>query len=124
VVHDGRLWIIGGGGWDEPRRDVWSSADGAEWVEETGRAPWEGRVHFGAESFDGRLWVFGGSLLNDVWSSADGAEWETSPDRTPWGPRTTSYSTTFAGALWVFGGKTGTAETVADEVWRLTRSGD
>jgi len=118
LVHAGRLWILGGGGWDRALRDVWSTADGLEWRQELQRAPWPGRVHFGAKVLDDRLWIVGGATLNDVWFSHNGIQWQQAPTP-PWSPRTTNASVAFDGALWLFGGKTGTSETVADEVWRM-----
>ncbi len=118
MVHAGRLWLVGGGGWDRPFRDVWSTVDGVEWRQETDSAPWPGRIHFGAKAMEGHLWIFGGATRNDVWYSTDGVQWEQAP-QPPWGPRTTTTSVVFNRELWVYGGKTGTAETVADEVWRM-----
>ena len=121
LVHANRLWVIGGGGWESPLHDVWSSPDGLHWTQVTSQAPWLGRVHFGAEVFDGRMWIFGGASRNDVWWSSDGIQWVQAP-APAWQPRTTNASVIFRNALWLFGGKTGTSETVADEVWRLRRA--
>jgi hypothetical protein len=49
VVHQGKIWVIGGYQLAPdktfvPRRDVWSSPDGAEWTNVTNAAPWVERI--------------------------------------------------------------------------------
>ena len=70
VVHQGRLWVMGGvltgGG---RAHDVWSSADGLNWVEE-GEAAWGARDSFSLVSHQGSLWLAGGydgDYKGDVW---------------------------------------------------------
>ena len=51
--------------------DVWSSADGTTWVQETAAAPWVVRRGHTALAHDDRLWLIGGAdggLLSDVWN--------------------------------------------------------
>ena len=123
-VLDGRMWILGGGyvGTDgttlstlrydleqQPRletrlfhNDVWSSADGREWICHLadGMAPWPARSYHDTAAWDGKLWVLGGHRgvadhaaeigtdgnRNDVWYSADGEHWQKLP-LTPWSSR-------------------------------------
>jgi len=95
VVHDGKMWLIGG--WEPSRfplttaNDVWSSPDGKTWTEvkkNTFLSPdtfdrkrdWEGRHFFGAHVFNGKMWIVGGDAnqgyyQNDIWSSTDGKQW-------------------------------------------------
>ena len=94
IVHDGKMWLIGG--WNPDRfplgcaNDVWSSVDGATWVEEkantfttAGSFPhpdWEGRHFAGYHSWNGKMWIVGGDpnqgyYQTDVWSSVDGRHW-------------------------------------------------
>ena len=43
VSYEGRIWLMGGrasGSRDRFFNDVWSSADGTKWVQETAAAPW------------------------------------------------------------------------------------
>ena len=89
VVFKGRMWILGGtenyyfGDDKSLKNDVWSSADGKEWRQETANAPWSPRAYHAAVVHDGKIWVFGGGnyvpryqALNDVWCSSDGVHWE------------------------------------------------
>jgi len=123
-VLDGRMWILGGGyvgtggttlstlRYDleqQPRletrlfhNDVWSSADGREWICHLadGIAPWPARSYHDTAAWDGKLWVLGGHRgvadhaaeigtdgnRNDVWYSADGEHWQKLP-LTPWSSR-------------------------------------
>ena len=88
-LHNGRLYVLGGIAGSN-LNDVWSSADGKNWEEETDDAEWAGRYSHQAVSHNGRLYVLGGvagSNLNDVWSSADGQNWEEETDDTEWAGR-------------------------------------
>ncbi len=93
IVHGGKMWLIGG--WNPERfpldcaNDVWSSVDGATWVEEKPntftsaafpRHDWEGRHFAGYHSWNGKMWIVGGDpnqgyYQTDVWSSEDGRAW-------------------------------------------------
>ena len=83
VSHHGRLYVLGGLGNLENgssyRNDVWSSADGISWREETAAAAWSARRNYQAVSRDGRLYVLDDGGRNDVWSSADGKSWTEEP---------------------------------------------
>jgi hypothetical protein len=88
AVHDGRIWVTGGGiqvpdGIPgsagtvlDVTNELYSSDDGINWVTVAGGPRYGGRAETSMLSFDGKLWVLGGSdvskLLNDVWYSADG----------------------------------------------------
>ena len=66
VEFKGRMWILGGtenyyfGNNDSLRNDVWSSADGIQWRQETEHAPWSPRAYHQAVVLGDRLWVMGG----------------------------------------------------------------
>jgi hypothetical protein len=79
VEFQGKLWILGGtenyyfGDEKSLKGDVWSSADGKEWKQETAQAPWSPRAYHAAVVHAGRMWVLGGGnyvpqyqALNDV----------------------------------------------------------
>ncbi len=91
VVHAGRLHVLGGVRQDFftfeliQHTDVWSTADGVTWREETASAPFGPRWLGSTVSFSGALYLIGGNQelpaigqvwLNDVWRSVDGATWE------------------------------------------------
>ncbi len=119
VVHDGRMWIVGGDclqGRYQP--DVWSSADGLQWECLTTQAPWGKRVLHHTVAFAGKIWVIGGQTLppygpaeevfySDVWCSANGSDWTQVADGLPWGPRGMIGGTAvFRDRIWLMGGGT------------------
>ena len=123
AVFQGRMWLLGGveryydGTPAHLRSDVWSSADGKHWKQETAQAPWAPRAYHAAVAFRDRLWVFGGGnylpeyeALNDVWSSADGVHWSCVTPAAPWTPRI------FRDRLWVAGGM---LPPLVNDVWYL-----
>ena len=81
-VLNGRLYVVGGTdngayGVGAILGDVWSTADGTSWTQETaaGFAP---RWNAGFIIHGGEMWLVGGfglSFLNDVWRSTDGKKW-------------------------------------------------
>ena len=129
AVHDGRIWILGGGRYDTPStpqrsywNDVWSTADGVEWTCHNGAASWHPRMYHEVVAFDGRVWVLEGwheigANRNDVWHSADGVDWEELPG-TPWAPRHAASVFVFDDALWMVAGNN-----MESDVWNLTRRG-
>ena len=117
VVFKGRMWILGGtedyyfGDDTSLKNDVWSSADGKEWKQETARAPWSPRAYHAAVVHDGKLWVIGGGnyvpkyhALNDVWCSPDGVHWQQVTDHAPWNPRIWFSAVVHRDRMWVLGG--------------------
>lgn len=119
VVHDGRMWVIGGFDGQNFRNDVWSSSDGTNWSEETASAPWDPRARFTATTYGGRIWVIGGYdwhnwyEYGDVWSSEDGKNWRY--EGQPWIVRRNHAATVFSGRLWLIGGVDET--TFPGDVW-------
>jgi hypothetical protein len=82
AVFNGRLYVIGGTdnsmyGVGAILGDVWSSADGITWVQETA-AGFTPRWNAAFMLHGGEMWLVGGfglSFLNDVWRSSDGKNW-------------------------------------------------
>jgi len=128
AVHRGRIWILGGGTYDTPRtparnfyNDVWSSADGIHWKQETAAAPWHPRQYHDVAVWDGKLWVMegyhkDGGNRNDVWYSEDGVRWRELPG-TPWKPRHAASLFVHDDALWMVAGNN-----MESDVWRLERT--
>lgn len=128
ALFKGRMWILGGGTYDTPKRperrlynDVWSSADGIRWEKQMAEAPWSPRQFLNAAVFDGRLWVMGGwnqkeGDLNDVWYSEDGVRWTELPG-TPWPTRHAASVFVHDQALWILAGSR-----MSRDVWKLTRA--
>ncbi len=127
VVFQDRIWILGGGTYDTPKRpgrifynDVWSTADGVNWKQHVAAAPWAPRQFHEVAAFDGRMWVLEGynpdsGNRNDVWYSEDGVEWTEVPG-TPWEPRHAASVYVHDNALWMVAGNNMTSD-----VWKLTR---
>jgi hypothetical protein len=125
VVHNGKLWVLGGGNYlpnYQVKHDVWSSADGVHWELATDAAPWSPRIWFSAATFRDRLWVLGGwsnnpsKNWNDVWTSADGKTWTEFKAETIWTPRHEHSVYVHQDKLWVV---TGHAAPLSGEIWRL-----
>jgi hypothetical protein len=115
MVHNGRLWLIGGWfqSFEDPPRDVWSSADGMDWTLATKSAPFKHSDLSTTLTFKDRLWIMGGwhggrlkhaSASNEVWSSADGVDWKQETKAAGWSPRLGAAGVVFRGKLWLLGG--------------------
>jgi hypothetical protein len=84
AVHDGKLWLSGGR--DDYHightfSDLWSTIDGRNWTLVNSSAAFGERAKHGFKSYDGKLWVLGGTYGRyntdklDIWSSLDGVGW-------------------------------------------------
>lgn len=126
VVLDDRMWVLGGGTYDTPKRpnrlffnDVWSSVDGHYWEQRCEHAPWHPRQYHDVAVFDGKMWVLEGwnqSNRNDVWYSSDGVNWQEVPS-TPWPVRHAASVFVHDNALWMVAGNN-----MTPDVWKLTRA--
>ncbi|MBI3632761.1 MAG: hypothetical protein HY226_00560, partial [Candidatus Vogelbacteria bacterium] len=116
VFFNNRIWVMGGVNSNNAElNDVWSSADGKNWVLED-YAPWGGRHYHTSLVFNNKIWVFGGAGIhsdsnghnvidyNDVWSSSNGRDWTLVTDKAQWEPREGHSSVVFDGQMWVIGG--------------------
>jgi hypothetical protein len=82
-VFNARLYVIAGRSGDDynsgvPRQDVWSSANGVDWIQEAASAGFGARSSPALMIHNGEFWIAGGftlSYVNDVWRSADGSNW-------------------------------------------------
>ena len=106
------------------KNDVWSSADGKEWKQETAAAPWSPRAYHQAVVHDGKIWVMGGGnyvpkyhALNDVWCSSDGVNWEQVTENAPWNPRLWFSSVVYRDRMWVLGGWSNNPSKNWGDVW-------
>jgi hypothetical protein len=128
VVFDNRMWVMGGASGTAPFQtfsDVWSSADGVNWTQETPIAPWGPRVGHRAHVYNGSIRVIGGhddtpppdsGFLNDAWYSADGVNWIRQTSAAPWEGRGLCGSAVFNDRLWIAGGRSET-NGFHDDVW-------
>jgi hypothetical protein len=120
-----RIYLFGGGNYVPEyaaHNDVWSSADGVHWEQETEHAPWSPRLWFPAVVYRDRMWVLGGWSNNpaqnwgDVWYSRDGRQWHKLESRTIWKARHEHSAYVWRDRIWVAGGH---AQPLSSEVWSL-----
>ncbi len=123
VVFDGKLWVIGGYGYNEINlNDVWYSYDGVVWTIATEHALWTARRDHKVIVFNNRMWLLGGfdgSYKNDVWYSYDGAHWTCVTSSAAWPVRDKFAVEVFDDKMWVFGGYNNTTGRFHD-VWFST----
>lgn len=92
-------------------------AQSGSWNQATSSAPWSDRWGHTAVSFNGSLWVLGGTgaaNYNDVWSSSDGTTWTQATASAPWSARWYHTSVVFNNRIWVMGGY---STTYLNDVW-------
>jgi hypothetical protein len=133
AVFDNQLWVLGGsyatgqgpGSYIAFLNDVWSSTDGANWIQASTPA-WSKRDGLEAVTFHNRLWVLGGRtpaletllLLNDVWymapdpgASFSGAPWSgVAPLTVQFTDDSTAEATPISSWSWDFGDGTASTE--------------
>lgn len=118
LVHDNRLWVIGGDLYD----DVWSSPDGIRWTQEAAAAAFGPRYTPNAASINGEIVVYAGQDwqaadsceapanctargLRSVWKSGDGRQWRLATEQAPWKGRALVHgNAVFDGEIWMIGG--------------------
>lgn len=125
VVFNDKIWIIGGGGFNnEIFNDVWSSPDGINWKKETNNASFSKRYNHTAIVFKDKIWVIGGrdaTYENDeVWSSTDGINWLLETDSPPFLSRFGHTSVVYDDRMWVIAGYNsvqGSGKGTLNDVW-------
>ena len=103
-----KLWILGGGDYNNPTAEVWCSADGSTWTQKTASADFGQRRDHTSVVFDGKMWVNAGgangsALYSDVWYSNNGITWIQSTANA-YTPCRAQGSTVYNGKMWVAGG--------------------
>lgn len=136
VVHDGAMWIMGGGireiipfhpnGPTADTRyeyaDVWRSTDGKTWESVTFNAEWPARTHLSVMGFDGFIILNDGSvetqgnLRSGTWASTDGETWVQIGDHGQFPSRHASSLVEHNGDLFLIAGL------LHNDVWRLDRT--
>ncbi|MCA8935090.1 MAG: putative Ig domain-containing protein [Planctomycetes bacterium] len=126
TVYNNRMWVAGGWGNNAGiRTEVWSSADGINWVLEQANAPNLPKQSFTLTAYDNRMWAIGGFApvswtflqfpTTEVWSSTDGVNWTQWTGNIPWSERGRHEALVFKGKLWLLGGIG--EEASHDDVW-------
>lgn len=126
VVLNDRIYVMGGGNYDPGYigyNDVWSSADGVHWREETASAPWHDRIWFSSVVYKDHMWVIGGwsnhpyKNWSDSWYSKDGINWTKLEVRgRQWKERHEHSAFVFDNKLWIAGGM---IPPLVNDVWSL-----
>ncbi len=136
AVFNNRLWLSGGYVETETDYtvfdDVWSSADGRNWVQETASAEYYSRAWHKMVAYDNKLWIIGGEtvdgdgnpvLLDECWSSGNGVTWQLKSKVVSFFARKQMQCAAFNGKMWVFGGygksSSGTVVPLND-IWSTT----
>jgi hypothetical protein len=147
LVHDNKVWVIGGDVLSgHYQNDIWSF-DGSVWIQVTSSAAplATGRVLFQTFSHDGKMWIVGGQTLDDipsspavpiatktgspyyddVWSSTDGITWTLVSTGNLWSPRASIIGNAVKdGYMWLVAGGAydtqGNARVYKNDVWRST----
>ncbi len=97
-VLGGRLWLSNGYYHGNVlHRDLWSSADGAEWRQESDATPYDGYSEMVV--YEGKVWAIKGS----VWVSESGTEWTQVLNKTPFGIRGYGEAVVHDGMIWQLG---------------------
>ena len=107
VVHNGTIYVLGGGGNNGRLNDVWSSPDGKTW-EFLGNADWTARDSHQAVVHNGVIYVLGGNgdnNQNDVWSSVDGITWSAVQPNADWRRRRGHQVVSHNGRMYMLGGR-------------------
>ena len=128
VYFNNKIWLVG------QSASVWSSSDGATWIQSTKNAPFGARkgqrlVVFPDGPSGDALWLVGGSLVssgvdtNDVWKSHDGVTWTQITAHAPFASRNEHAMVVFDNKMWVLGGNTHGGQTFND-VWFTTNGLD
>ena len=112
-IKHNAMWLIAGGT-VTGLSDVWSSTDGATWVQaQLIGQTFPARTWHSAQVVNGRMYVIAGvgntnydtgSRYNDVWSSADGVNWRQDAAAAPFAPRGLATVIANGNELWLIGG--------------------
>ncbi|HVZ79176.1 MAG TPA: hypothetical protein VHE12_00085, partial [bacterium] len=111
-----RMWLTGGFNGTAALNDVWSSSDGANWIQATANAAFPARYAHASLVYNHQLWVlggYGGTYLTDVWSSPDGVNWNQATSNA-FTPRAYHTGLVFNNTMWAVGGSNGSP---VSEVW-------
>jgi hypothetical protein len=129
VSFKNRLWLLGGGRYNEPQEflnEVWSTTDGVIWTRHP-NPPWRPRFFHESLVYDNKLWILGGvgdnvRNLSDVWWTIDGSTWN-EVQNTPWPPRHAATAFVLKDELFIACGTAGNhPQELENDVWKLSKN--
>ncbi|MSU74422.1 D-alanyl-D-alanine carboxypeptidase [Candidatus Kaiserbacteria bacterium] len=102
--------------------DIWSTTDGANWIEETAHAAWAPRRSMSVVEFHGKLWMIGGfsprdGLQSDIWQSDNGVVWTKVVSHAAFIPREGQTVEVFKDRLWIIGGVNYKKREALNDIW-------
>ncbi|WP_273568770.1 Kelch repeat-containing protein [Maribacter halichondriae] len=127
MVFDDKLWVIGGAALSIEQvvfhKDIWYSADGANWTLATDDPSFPARNFETGFVFDDKMWLAGGlsngeGFLNDVWFSSNGTDWFEAISKAPFSERVDHVSIIFKKVPWIIGG-VGPDDMATNDIWIL-----
>ena len=126
LVHDGKLWVIGGWaedpfGYLDLKNDVWYSDDGTTWTEATSSAAFPPVADHAVVSDGEWMWLTAGKTLgaasNQIWRSKNGINWFEVDTSEPYPERMNHTSLIYDDKLWILNGYSGTLS--LPDVWAM-----
>ncbi len=117
LVYNDRMYVISGNA-TTGHTEVWSTADGFDWIRETENA-FPGRAGQKGVVFNDVMYIVGGediagAKLSEIWASTNGRDWNrTDPS---FGGRNAHSATVYNGKVWVIGGQD-SSSLFNNEIW-------
>jgi hypothetical protein len=105
-----KIFIVAGkDGSNQGLTDVWSSADGKTWTQETAQAFQNGKSSFAVVTYNKSAWMLGGlsnnAATNEVWYSSDGKSWIMQTNQgARWAARTYPCAAALTDGIYLSGG--------------------
>jgi hypothetical protein len=122
--YKGKLWLVGGTGYQGSSGEAWETSDGVTWIRESSPDMVPQRMGAAAAVFRDALWIIGGTtersltLNNDVWYSGNGMNWSQIQPSAAFSPRNGHSTTVFRDRLWLIGGNLGTeTNNLTSDIW-------
>ncbi|RLA67147.1 MAG: hypothetical protein DRQ78_03150 [Epsilonproteobacteria bacterium] len=126
VSYNDKLWLYMGVDEDSNKNEaVWSSTNGADWVQEANTTAFGARQNAEVVNFNDKLWLIGGSnddentddYSKDIYSSSDGITWSLEANTTSFLARERFSATVFDDKIWLTGGGDWNLYEGLNDVW-------
>jgi hypothetical protein len=129
-VFGNKMYVVGGqyGVYTTIYNDVWSSANGTDWVSVTSNAAFSPRCHGVLLKYDNgtgeKLWLISGddyfNTYNDVWYSSNGSDWILATGNANFSTRTRATGFVYNNKMWIVGGAHSFYATTLNDAWYST----